>query len=631
MELTSFLFQATIYLAATVVMVPLAKKLGLGSVLGYLLAGVIIGPAILGFVGEEGQDIMHFAEFGVVMMLFIIGLELEPTLLWKLRKPIILLGGLQVLITALIIGGIALAFGLQWKIALALGMILSLSSTAIVLQTLKEKGIINTRAGQSAFSVLLFQDIAVIPMLALFPLLATGTGTEAAHGNNTWVTSLPGWIQTLVVLGSVAVIIIAGRYLIRPLLRIVASAKLREVFTATALLLVAGIAVLMIQVGLSPALGTFLAGVVLANSEYKHELESDLDPFKGLLLGLFFIAVGASIDFGLVMQQPWLIAGLVLLIMTVKGVVLFVLGKFFKLGNDQNTLLAFALSQVGEFAFVLFSFSLTGGILPKEIVDIMVAAVTLSMALTPLMLLLNERVVQPRFLRKKSATQREADVIEEKNPVIIAGFGHFGNTIGRFLRAHGIGLTILDIDSERVELLRKMGFKVYYGDASRYDLLQAAGASDAKVIIITLEPAEKRLELIETIKKHFPNLHMFVRAENRYDAYDQMNAGMLHIYRETIDTSLRVGVDVMKFLGLRAYTAQRAARTFFKYDESRLKHLAAIRDREEYISTTRTYIEELERLLQSDTLTASFDGEKGWDEESLISEVRGLQQEKKEV
>jgi monovalent cation:H+ antiporter-2, CPA2 family len=469
-------------------------------------------------------------------------------------------------------------------------------------------------------------------MLALFPLLASDTITvaETGHANDTWVSSLPGWMQTLVVLGSVAVIIVAGRYLVRPLLRIVASARLREVFTATALLLVTGIAVLMIQVGLSPALGTFLAGVVLANSEYKHELESDIDPFKGLLLGLFFIAVGASIDFSLVLQQPALIVGLVLLLMIVKGTVLFVLGKFFRLGLDQNTLLAVALSQVGEFAFVLFSFSLQGGILPGDIVDTMVAVVAISMALTPLALLLNERVIQPR-LNKQSVEEREADIIEEKNPVIIAGFGHFGNTIGRFLRAHKIGTTILDIDGERVEFLRKMGFKVYYGDASRYDLLHAAGAGDAKIIIITLEPAEKRLELIETIKKHFPHLRMLVRAENRYEAYDQMNAGMLHIYRETIDTSLRVGVDVMKFLGYRTYTAQRAARTFFRYDESKLKQLSAIRDTEEYINTARTNIEELERLLQADAVADAFDAEKGWDDDSLMTEVRGYQPEKKEV
>jgi CPA2 family monovalent cation:H+ antiporter-2 len=634
MDQTSFLFQAMIYLAAAVIMVPVAKKLGLGSVLGYLLAGVIIGPAAMGFIGKEGEDLMHYAEFGVVMMLFIIGLELEPELLWKLRKPIVGLGGLQVVITAVLVAGIAMALGLHWKPALALGMILSLSSTAIVLQTLNEKGLMKTSAGQSSFSVLLFQDIAVIPMLALFPLLATysTTGVAAgAHADDGWIASLPGWGRTLVVLGSVAVIIIAGRFLFRPILRMIAATRLREVFTAAALLLVIGIAVLMIKVGLSPALGTFLAGVVLANSEYKHELESDIDPFKGLLLGLFFIAVGASIDFNLILRQPWTIAGLVVMLIAVKGIVLYALGRFFKLGFDQNTLFAFALSQVGEFAFVLFSFSVQQGILPKNITDSMMAVVAISMALTPLLLLLNEKVIQPRFGKCEVTPGREADTINEKNPVIIAGFGHFGNTIGRFLRAHRIGTTILDIDSERVELLRRMGFKVYYGDASRHDLLEMAGASDAKLIIIALEPSEKRLELIETIKKHFPNLRMLVRAQNRYDAYDQMNAGMLHVYRETIDTSLRVGVDVMKFLGYRTYSAQRAARTFFKYDEDKLKKLAAIQDKEEYIVTSRGYMEELDRLLQADMADRNIERDTGWDEETLIADVRTMLAAKKEV
>lgn len=623
MDQHSFLFQAMVYLAAAVVMVPLAKRLGLGSVLGYLVAGIVIGPALLGFIGEEGQDLMHFAEFGVVMMLFIIGLELEPDLLWKLRKPIAGLGGLQVLVTALAIAGIAALWGLHWKPALALGMILSLSSTAIVLQTLNEKGLMKSPAGQSSFAVLLFQDIAVIPMLALFSLLATypAAGGKADDHTNL-VSGLPGWGQTLVVLGSVAAIVGLGRFLIRPLLRLVAATHLRELFTASALLLVVGIAVLMTQVGLSPALGTFLAGVVLANSEYKHELESDIEPFKGLLLGLFFIAVGASIDFNLLLQQPLLIAGLVLLMMVVKGVVLFTLGKVFRLALNQNMLFAAALSQVGEFAFVLFSFSLQEGILPKNIVDVMMAVVAISMALTPLVMMLYEKVVLPRLTSQEGRTEREADNIDEKNPVIIAGFGHFGNTVGRFLRAHGIKTTILDIDSKRVELLRRMGFKVYYGDASRYDLLHAAGASQAKLIIIAIEPEEKRLEMIETIKKHFPNLRMLVRAANRFDAYDQMNAGMLHIYRETLDTSLRLGVDVMKMLGFRAYAANRAARLFFKHDEANLKKLSAIKDENEYVVTARAYIEEIEKTLQADAGNAMLDVDAGWDEDSLIAEVR---------
>ncbi|HYO21746.1 MAG TPA: monovalent cation:proton antiporter-2 (CPA2) family protein [Flavisolibacter sp.] len=623
MDQNSFLFQAMVYLAAAVLMVPLAKKLGLGSVLGYLLAGIIIGPSILGFVGSEGEDIMHFAEFGVVMMLFLIGLELEPELLWKLRKPIVGLGGLQVLLSAVTLGGISTFFGLPWQQAFAIGMILSLSSTAIVLQTLNEKGLMKTAAGQSSFSVLLFQDIAVIPMLALFPLLATlpQAQSDESHSSANFVHNLPGWAHALVVLSAVVLIILAGRYLVRPLFRVIAATRLREMFTATALLLVVGIAVLMTQVGLSPALGTFLAGVVLANSEYKHELESDIDPFKGLLLGLFFIAVGASIDFNLIQEQPGLIIGLVLLLMVVKALVLFVLGKIFRLGIDQNLLFSLALSQVGEFAFVLFSFSTQEGILPVETVDTMIAVVAMSMGLTPLLLLFNEKVLQPRFGTKESLDEREADGIDEQHSVIIVGFGHFGSTLGRFLRAHNIKMTLLDHDAVRVDLLRKMGFKVYYGDASRYDLLEAAGAARARLIVIAIDNAEKRLEMIETIKKHFPDLRMLVRATNRYDAYDLMNAGMLHVYRETVDTALRVGVDVMRFLGHRTYSAQRAARAFLKMDEASLKKLAAIQDQDEYIITAKDYIEEMERTLQADHQNILATEDKGWDEDSLIADA----------
>lgn len=602
MDQQSFLFQAMVYLAAAVIMVPLSKRLGLGSVLGYLLAGILIGPSLLGFVGSEGEDIMHFAEFGVVMMLFLIGLELEPEKLWRSKGSILGLGGLQVILTSMVAGAIIFIYGLDWQASVALGMIISLSSTAIVMQTLSEKGLTKTTAGQNAFSVLLFQDIAVIPMLAFFPFLSQNSGNSDTNhfSGRTLVSDLPSWGHALVLFGSVVLIVVAGRFLVRPLFRIIAATRLREIFTATALLLVVGIAVLMTQVGLSPALGTFLAGVLLANSEYRHELESDIEPFKGLLLGLFFVAVGASINFHLLLQQPGMIFGVVLLLMFIKSGILFLLGKFSKLNLNQNLLFSFSLSQVGEFAFVLLSFSMHGGIISKQISDIMMAAVAISMAFTPLIMLIHERILQPRLNAKMKEVEREPDTIEEKNPVIIAGFGHFGNIVGRFLRAHNIKITILDTNSERVELLRKMGVKVYYGDASRHDLLMAAGAAEAKLIIIALEPSEKRLEMIETIKKHFPNLRMFVRARNRYDAYDLMNAGMLHVYRETMDTSLRLGVDIMKMLGHREISAMRAARKFFKHDETNLKTLASIRDTEEYISTARTYMEELEQMLRMD-------------------------------
>ncbi|MCU0388629.1 MAG: monovalent cation:proton antiporter-2 (CPA2) family protein [Chitinophagaceae bacterium] len=596
---------------------------GLGSVLGYLLAGIIIGPALLGFIGSEGQDVMHFAEFGVVMMLFLIGLELEPALLWKMRRPIAGLGGMQVLISTMLIAIIGIATGLSWQQAIAVGAGLALSSTAIVLQTLNEKGLMKTAAGQNSFSVLLFQDIAVIPMLALFPLLATlPIQQDATHSTHTLVDDLPGWGKTVAVLVAVALIILAGKYLIQPLLHVVAKTRLRELFTASALLLVVGIAVLMTQVGLSPALGTFLAGVILANSEFRHELESDIEPFKGLLLGLFFISVGASIDFNLIAEKPLLIAGLVIGLMTLKGLVLLALGKFFGMKTDQNMLFAHALCQMGEFGFVLFSFALSGGILPKDVVDILIAVVALSMAVTPLVLLFNERVIQPKFGTKEKEEDQAHDEIHEDNPVIIAGFGHFGNTIGRFLRAHHIETTILDHDSDRVDLLRKLGFKVYYGDATRIDLLSSAGAHKAKIIIIAIDDADKRLAMIETVKKHFPNLRMLVRATNRFDAYDQMNAGMMHVYRETLDTALRCGVDTLRFLGYRSYHAQRAARKFLRQDEYNLKKLSAIRDNNQYIHTAKELIEELERTLQEDLKNAGVLDDSGWDENGLISEAK---------
>ncbi len=603
-------------------MVPIAKKAGLGSVLGYLVAGMLIGPAFLNLVGDS-TNVMHAAEFGVVMMLFVIGLELEPSLLWKLRKPIVGLGGLQVLCTLGLVCLIAMAMGYEWKVSLAIGMIVAPSSTAIVLQTFQEKGLMKTEAGQSGFSVLLFQDIAVIPMLALLPLLGNGTASNnsSSHAGGTWVSHQPAWFQTLLVFAAVVFIILAGRFLIRPLLRIVAAARVREVFTATSLLLVIGITVLMTKVGLSPALGTFLAGVVLADSEYRHELESDIEPFKGLLLGLFFIAIGASINFQLLANLPVLLFGIVLGLMIIKCLILLVLGRSFRLSTDQNLLFSLGLCQIGEFAFVLLTFSRQEQIISNEIADIIMAAVALSMALTPVLFLFFERVIQPRFGTLEK-TERAPDTITEKSPVIIAGFGHFGNTVGRFLKANGIGCTILDIDSDRVDFLRKFGFKVYYGDASRYDLLHSAGAADAKVILITIDDAEKRLEMIEIIKKHFPNLQMMVRSSNRYDAYDQMNAGMLHIYRETLDSSLRMGVDTMKLLGHRSYTATRAAQTFLKYDELAVKKLSSIRDQKQYINTSREFIEELEKIIRNDARMPDIAREKGWDDDSLIKEVK---------
>lgn len=621
-----FLVQAFVYLTAAVIAVPIAKRLGLGSVLGYLLAGIVIGPFVLGLVGEEGEDVMHFAEFGVVMMLFVIGLELEPGRLWRLRGPIFGLGGLQVTLTALLIAALAVAFGLGWQAALAVGMTLSLSSTAIVLQTLNEKGLLKTAGGQSTFSILLFQDIAVIPMLALFPLLALGHGVGAGNGHDahatTLIAHLPPWVQTLAVLGAVAVIVVGGRFLLQPVLRVLAHTRLREIFTAAALLLVIGIALLMTQVGLSAALGTFLAGVVLANSEYRHELESDIEPFKGLLLGLFFIAVGASIDFALILSQPLLIAGLVIGIMALKFAVLFALARVFRLGLDQSLLLAFALPQMGEFAFVLFSFATQEGVLATTITGPLVAVVALSMAMTPLLLLVNERFIQPRVGTTEQET-READAIDERSPVLIAGFGSFGSTVGRLLKANGVATTVLDIDSDRVDLLRKLGLKVYYGDASRYDLLHAAGAEQAELLVLALDSPEKTLELVHTVKKHFPHLTIMARAFDWSDAHDLIEAGVTHVYRDALDTSLRMGADALHLLGFRAYQAHRAAQKFLRHDEESLRELTKRRkDRSLYLSSTRQRIEELEHMLQADLEGVDLARDAGWDAESLREEVR---------
>ena len=614
----SFLVQAFIYLLAAVVTVPVAKRLGLGSVLGYLLAGVVIGPFGLGLVGTEGQDVMHFAEFGVVMMLFVIGLELEPSLLWRLRAPILGLGGLQVLVTSGAIAGVAVALGVEWRAAVAIGMTLSLSSTAIVLQTLQEKGLLKTGGGQSSFAVLLFQDIAVIPMLAVLPLLAAGHAPagEAGHSATTLVDGLPAWARTLAVLAAVAVIIGGGRYLGRPLFRTIAKTHLRELFTAAALLLVIGIALLMSLVGLSPALGTFLAGVVLANSEYRHELETDIEPFKGLLLGLFFIAVGASINFGLVAGRPGMILGLVAGVVVVKFAVLLGLGRAFGLNRDQAALLAFALPQVGEFAFVLFSFAAQEGVLGAEITSPLVAVVALSMAVTPLLLLINERVVQPR-LGARAASTRAPDAVSGEAPVLIAGFGSFGATVGRLLRANGVRTTVLDHDSDRVDLLRSMGLTVYYGDATRHDLLHAAGAGQARLLVVALDSPEKTLALVHTAKKHFPHLVILARAFDWSDGHDLVEAGVEHVYRDTLDTALRLGTDAMRQLGFRAYHSHRAAQKFLRHDEESLRELTGKRREAGYLSAVRGRIEELEQMLRADRAEPDLSRDEGWDAESL--------------
>jgi glutathione-regulated potassium-efflux system protein KefB len=627
MQEGDFIYQAFIYLSAAVIAVPVAKKLGLGSVLGYLLAGVMIGPFIFGLVGEEGQDVMHFAEFGVVMMLFLVGLELQPSLLWKMRWPILGLGGLQVGITAGLIMILILVMGfLPWQTALAIGLTLALSSTAIVLQTLNEKNQLKTEAGQNAFSVLLFQDIAVIPILAIIPLLAIHdlSPTESQQHLN-WIDGLPLLTRTALILGVITSIVVAGRYLMSYAFRWIAQTHLRELFTAAALLLIIAITLLMTKVGLSPALGTFLAGVVLAQSEYRHELESNIEPFKGLLLGLFFIAVGASIDFDLILSQPLKIAFIVLALIALKLFVLGFVGKIFGMRLDSNLLFAFALAQGGEFAFVLLSFALQNGVVEIDIANPLIAAVAISMALTPLLIILNEKLIQPYFGTKEKE-KAPADEFQAECPVIIAGFGSFGSTIGRFMQANGVQATYLDKDPNHVELLRKMGFKVFYGDASRQDLLHAAGADKATLLLIAVEDTEKALKIIRTAQKHFPNLKILSRTNGWEDSYEMLDAGIEGFYREYLDSSLRMAADALGIIGHRKYQVQRAMRTFRKHDEHFLRVLAKFKHiHHEHIQGVKQMNLDMERMMRDDTESIGKDKDLGWDALSRKEEFKTKQ------
>lgn len=621
---SDFFFQAFVYLTAAVIAVPVAKRLGLGSVLGYLLAGIIIGPYILGLVGEEGQDIMHFAEFGVVMMLFLVGLELQPSLLWQLRVPILGLGGLQTLLTTVAFTVLALVVtDLPWQTALAIGLTLSLSSTAIVIQTLNERCVLKTKGGQSAFSVLLFQDIAVIPILAIFPLLAIGSGPQTE--SHLWIDSFSVGIKTLIIFAVIASIIFSGKYLVGPIFRLIAKTRLRELFTAAALLLVISTALLMTSIGLSPALGTFVAGVVLAQSEYRHELESDIEPFKGLLLGLFFIAVGASINFELIIANPVLILWLVLALIIIKFGVLLLIGRFyFKRQHDNNFLFAFSLAQGGEFAFVLFSFALQNNVITNEVSSPLIAAVVISMALTPLLMIINEKLIQPYFGTKEKS-QREEDSIDQEEDVIIAGFGRFGSTVGRLMQANGIQATYLDINPDTVDLLRKIGLKVFYGDASRVDLLTAAGAASAKLIIIAVDKKDKSLQIAQNVKKHFPHLKIMTRTENWEHCYDMIELDINDFYREYLDSALRMGSDALQFMGLRQYQIQRSVKQFRKHDNSMVRQLYNVRhEHKTLLHNSKKLIGNIEQLMRNDEERISRNADAGWDTEIMKDEFKPI-------
>ncbi|MGR5352283.1 monovalent cation:proton antiporter-2 (CPA2) family protein [Vibrio alfacsensis] len=572
--MTGVFLQAFIYLIAAVIAVPLAKRLGLGSVLGYLIAGVIIGP-IIGLVGKETTTIQHFAEFGVVMMLFLVGLELEPKMLWAMRNRLMGLGGLQVGGTAAVIMGIALYVGQPWTVALAIGLIFALSSTAIVLQTFSEKRLTKTEGGQNAFSVLLFQDIAVIPMLAFIPLLALPELVEQAqsaaqtaaehHEELSLVAGLPGWTYGLAITASIALVVVGGHFLSRPLFRYVASSGLREIFTATALMLVIGIAALMSLVGLSPALGTFLAGVVLANSEFRHELESNIEPFKGLLLGLFFITVGAGIDFSVLFSGFGLIIALTLGVMLLKASILLILAFIFRIKGSNRWLFALSLAQAGEFGFVLLSFSVQNHVIPFELSQTLALVVAISMFLTPGLFILFDRVILPRH--QSESNEREIDTIEEQGTVIIAGIGRFGQIINRLLVSNGVKTVVLDHQASQIDNMRQIGTRAYFGDATRPDMLHTAGIKQASAIVVAIDNQESSVELVKYIKHTYPQVKIIARAFDRGHGYRLRQAGADIIESETYHSALEVGGHAMKLLGIHPFFVEQQKNTYKRVED----------------------------------------------------------------
>ncbi len=610
--MTDFLLLAFIFLVAGVISVPIASRLGLGSVLGYLIAGIIIAP-VLALLHVDVVQIQHFAEFGVVMMLFLVGLELEPKRLWEMRAKLIGLGGLQVGLTTLAVAIAAFLFGQQTSVAVAVGLVLALSSTAIVLQTLNEKGLMKSDGGQSAFSVLLTQDIAVIPMLALIPLLAMPQLVEAvAHGAGeagadhgggvSLVDGLAGWQTTLVTLAAIAFVVFAGSYLTSPVFRFIGQARLRELFVAAALMIVVGIAVLMSLVGLSPALGTFIAGVVLANSEYRHELESDIEPFKGLLLGLFFITVGAGINFALLIENAASIVGLTLGLMALKAGVLLGLARMFKLEGYDKWLFALGLAQAGEFGFVLLSFTVANGVMPGWLADRLMLVVALSMLLTPLLFILLDRVIAPKYARDEA---READEITEMGTAIIAGHGRVGGIVNRILRGMGCTTTVIDYSSEQLEMLRKFGFHAHFGDATRPDLLHAAGIEQAKILVIAIDGKAQITELARYAVKTWPHLRVIARAVDRNHVYDLWSVGCRDIVRETYDSSLRMGRSAIEALGYDRAEAERMVAGFNEVDRKAMIEVAGTYDinipaleNQAYLDAVRNMREEWEEQLR---------------------------------
>lgn len=592
---------AIVYLAAAVVCVPLASRSKLGSVLGYLAAGCIIGPFGLRFV-EDPESTLHFAEIGVVLMLFVIGLELDPSHLWKMRRSVFGGGAMQLLACALPLGLGLLALGLPWQGALVAGLALGLSSTAVAMQTMAEKSLLSSPVGKTSFAILLFQDIAAIPLLAMVPLLAQRSAGDAASGS--------GWLGAAKVLGAVTLVFVIGRFLTRPILRILADTGLREVFTGFALLLVLGIAQIMASVGISMALGAFLAGVLLAGSEYRHALESDIEPFKGLLMGLFFIAVGMSIDFGLMTTRPLFVVGLVLGFQVLKVLALRAVAGPLGIGTAQRWLIAALLAQGGEFAFVVFGVARSAKLLPGDWDALLTLAVALSMALTPVLMILHDKLV----LSRQQNQPREADeIVDEGRPVIIAGFGRFGQIVGRLLFASGMPCTVLDHDPDTIELLKRFKFRVYYGDATRLDLLHAAGASHAKLLVVAIDDVEASVRLVENVREHFPSLKIVARARNVGHWQRLRSLGVELVERETFESAITVGRHALELLGVRPYDAKERADVFRRHNLRSMEAILPIwQDVEARTKLAISSRDQLERQMETDRKASERPGMRGW-------------------
>ena len=613
---SEFMLTTFVLFLAGVLAVPVATRLGLGSVLGYLIAGIALSP-LLHLIGADVVGLQHFAEFGVVMMLFIIGLEMSPKALWEMKSRIFALGGLQVAVTTAAVSAIAYGFNQPITVSIAIGMIFALSSTAIVNQTLNEKGLLKSDGGQASFSVLLFQDIAVIPMLVILPLLALpelqdlgAHSVEAAsdhapseHGLNlNLVDHLPGWQAAIITVAAIGAVIAGGAFLTDPIFRFVSRARLRELFVMTALMIVLCIALLMSMVGMSPALGTFLAGVVMANSEFRHELESDIDPFRGIFLGIFFITVGASINFSLLSQNLSLVLGLTLGLIVLKIVILYTLARFFNVAGGDKWLFSLGLAQAGEFGFVLLSFTVANAVIPKEVADILLLIVALSMLLTPALFILYDRIIAPNYSREQT---HDADEIDSDAKIIIAGHGRFGGIVNRTLSGAGFETTVVDYSSEQLSMLRSFGIRVYYGDATRHDLLKAAGIDHAQILVIAIDDKQAITQLTRHVCKSYPHVHVIARAIDRNHVYDLWSVGCRDIIRETYDSSLRTARSALEALGIKRPEAQRMIDTFDKADREIMLELADLYDinipavdNEPYLKKARETLDVWEKQLK---------------------------------